>query len=270
MYISNVNTASIHLISLTTEEYDDNRLTIHSNEHLTLFYILKGAMSYEVDGETTNLKRHDLLIVNPNHQIDMSLLRKSEWIRFEIDGIVFTSSYDIAVDLQTFVVHDQNTIIRKYLELLSVEYSYYTKGTDMILRKLTENIIVHILRNKGLSIKDSQKQVKHDEIQNVQDFIRSNFTRKLTLDELADTANINKYYFIRLFKQKTGLSPIDYLIHVRLAEAEKLLTESDVSITEISDLVGFHSPSHFSKTFKESNHITPSQFRKKYRNKRNQ
>ncbi len=267
MYISNVNTASIHLKNLITEKHDDHHLTIETNEHLVLFYILKGAMTYELEEETVTLKRHDLLIVNPNNQIDMTLLRKVEWIRIEVEGIVFTSSFDIARNKETFVIHDHNTIIKKYLELLMIEHSYYTKGTDMILRKLTENIVVHILRNKGLSIKDSQKQIKHDEIQAVQDYIRLNYTRKLTLDELADTANINKYYFIRLFKQKTGLSPIDYLIHVRLAEAEKLLTETNISITEISDRVGFHSPSHFSKTFKESNHITPSQFRKKYRNK---
>lgn len=266
MYISNVNTASIHLMSLSTEVNDDHHLTIQTNKHLTFFYILKGALTYKSEGETTNLKRHDLLIVNPNQQLDITLLRKVEWVRFEVDGIVFTSSYDISADSQTFVVHDNDTIIKKYLELLTIEHAYFAKGTEMILRKLTENIIVHVLRNKGLSIKDSQKQIKHDEIQAVQDYIRKNYTKKLTLDELAETANINKYYFIRLFKQKTGLSPIDYLIHVRLAEAEKLLTETNTSVTEISDQVGFHSPSHFSKTFKESNHITPSQFRKKYRN----
>ena len=76
--------------------------------------------------------------------------------------------------------------------------------------------------------------------------------------------DINKYYLIRLFKQQTGLSPIDYLIHVRLEEAEKLLAKSNITVSDISDRVGFHSPSHFSKTFKENNHCTPSQYRKRY------
>ena len=92
MYISNVNTASIHLMSLSTEVNDDHHLTIQTNKHLTFFYILKGALTYESEGETTNLKRHDLLIVNPNQQLDITLLRKVEWVRFEVDGIVFTSS----------------------------------------------------------------------------------------------------------------------------------------------------------------------------------
>ena len=66
-----------------------------------------------------------------------------------------------------------------------------------------------------------------------------------------------------MFKQRTGLSPIDYLIQVRLAEAEKLLAESNYTVSKIADYVGFHSPSYFSKSFKEVNDCTPSEYRKK-------
>ena len=166
-----------------------------------------------------------------------------------------------------FIISDTSQTLKQYLDLALIEKEQRFRGSEIILKKLLECVMVHILRNNELSIKDSSIQVKHNEIEIIQQYIRDNFSKKLTLDDLSELVNINKYYLIRLFKQQTGLSPIDYLIHVRLAEAEKLLAHSNVTVSKISDMVGFHSPSHFSKTFKESNHCTPSTYRKRYASK---
>ena len=191
-------------------------------------------------------------------------IRKIDWIKINLSGILFTSSEEINSPKQTFIADDPNAIIKMYLDLCLTELKHPFRGTDIVLKKNLEAVLVHILRDSCLSIKDATVQVKNDEIDQVQEYIAENFHQKISLDELSEFVGINKYYLIRLFKQKTGLSPIDYLIHVRLQEGERLLSQTDITISEISDMVGFHSPSHFSKTFKESNHCTPSQYRKKH------
>lgn len=267
MYISNINSSSIKLQSIVTEGVvkTQDPVEFYSEEYLTLIYIVKGAANYSTHDESGDVKKRDVIILNPDNPFKLAPLRKLEWIRITLSGILFTSSLEIDSTNPIFVTEDKSQSIKRYLDLAILEDTHRFRGTELILKKLLESVMVHILRNNELSIKDASAQVKNDEIERIQEYIRKNYSQKITLDDLSDHVGINKYYLIRLFKQKTGLSPIDYLIHVRLAEAEKLLASSDVTISKISDMVGFHSPSHFSKTFKESNHCTPSAFRKKHR-----
>lgn len=268
MYISNVNSASIKLKSIESERVAvEEAQTIHSEDNLILLYIHKGALNYKHDGHQGEIKKRDLVILNPRQSIEIEPIRKIEWIQIKLTGILFTSSLEINSENQLFIISDTSQTLKQYLDLALIEKEQRFRGSEIILKKLLECVMVHILRNNELSIKDSSIQVKHNEIEIIQQYIRDNFSKKLTLDDLSELVNINKYYLIRLFKQQTGLSPIDYLIHVRLAEAEKLLAHSNVTVSKISDMVGFHSPSHFSKTFKESNHCTPSTYRKRYTSK---
>lgn len=265
MYISNVNSASIKLKSIVQENIPIGQdLSLLSEDELVIIYIHKGSASYRHNNEEGEIKKRDLIILNPNYQLDLSPIRKIEWIKVTLSGVLFTSSLEANSQEQLFIVGDKGQSIKHYLDLALMEMDNPFRGSEIILKKLLECVMVHVLRNNELSIKDSTTQVKHNEIEIIQTYIRENFSKKITLDELSDLVDINKYYLIRLFKQQTGLSPIDYLIHVRLEEAEKLLSQSNVTISKISDIVGFHSPSHFSKTFKESNHMTPSSYRKKY------
>lgn len=268
MYISNVNSASIKLKSIESEKIAvTENLTIQSDDQLILLYIHKGALNYQHDGHQGEIKKRDLVILNPHQTIEIEPIRKIEWIQIKLTGILFTSSLEINSANQLFIISDTTQTLKQYLDLALIEKDQRFRGSEIILKKLLECVMVHVLRHNELSIKDSSVQVKHNEIETIQQYIRDNYSQKLSLDDLSDLVNINKYYLIRLFKQQTGLSPIDYLIHVRLAEAEKLLAHSNVTISKISDMVGFHSPSHFSKTFKESNHCTPSVYRKRYANK---
>lgn len=267
MYISNINSASIKLESIHLEKVPANEsLTVHSQDHLVMIYIHKGAADYHFNTSSGELKKRDIIILNPNQAIKIDPIRKIEWFKLDISGIVFTSSSEVESQEQLFIVPDHTQTIKYYLDLALLEFNQPFRGSDLVLRKLVECAMVHVLRHHELSIKDAAVQIRNGEIENIKQYIRENYHRKVSLNELADLVDINKYYLIRLFKQQTGLSPIDYLIHVRLSEAEKLLAQSSVSISKISDIVGFHSPSHFSKTFKEKNNLTPSAYRRQYAN----
>ncbi|MGF3214562.1 helix-turn-helix domain-containing protein [Facklamia sp. P12945] len=265
MYISDINSASVKLDSIQSEKITSSqRFTVQSSDKLVLIYVHKGAADFISEEKIGGFKKRDIIILNPNHSIEIQPIRKLEWFRVEISGILFTSSAEIESMDNIFIVCDQSQTIKNYLDLALIEYKQPFRGSELVLRKLIECVMVHVLRHHELSIKDSSIQVRHQEIEIIKNYIREHFSEKVTLEQLSDIVDINKYYMIRLFKQQTGLSPIDYLIHVRLSEAEKLLAQTSITISKISDIVGFHSPSHFSKTFKESNHMTPSAYRRKF------
>lgn len=93
------------------------------------------------------------------------------------------------------------------------------------------------------------------------EYIHAHYSKDLSLSEIAAEAFLSEYHFARLFKKIFGLTPHHYLAAVRIEQARKLLSESDLSIVEVSARVGYSSQSHFTKVFREQTGFTPAEFR---------
>ncbi|WP_292231112.1 AraC family transcriptional regulator [Mesorhizobium sp.] len=95
----------------------------------------------------------------------------------------------------------------------------------------------------------------------IQQFLKENFSRKLSLAEMAAVCDLSPYHFVRAFSKTFGVSPYQSVLLLRLDFAEKLLTDSRMSITDIADLSGFSSQSHFTTMMRKYRHVTPQQLR---------
>lgn len=100
------------------------------------------------------------------------------------------------------------------------------------------------------------------------DYINMNYTEDITLDKISDVAGFSKFHFSRLFKKFTDMSFYDYLNQRRVKEAEKLLLNPELSITEVAMRSGFSSIATFNRVFKGFKECTPTEFKNLYR-KRN-
>lgn len=100
------------------------------------------------------------------------------------------------------------------------------------------------------------------EIQRAIEIMHARFGERLTVSVLARNVNCSESHFSRLFKQETGLSPLEYLIRIRIDKAKILLSRTDKNATEIALECGFASASHFSGTFHKITGINPLQYRK--------
>jgi len=100
-----------------------------------------------------------------------------------------------------------------------------------------------------------------DKILKVQRYIDKHFQEPLKMDELAKQFYISSCYLSHKFKELTGLSPKQYLMSVRLKNASVLLLNTDMTVSEIADSVGFPDHSNFIKSFKKIYHVLPKDFR---------
>lgn len=100
-------------------------------------------------------------------------------------------------------------------------------------------------------------------MEKAKDYIRQNFQKDLTLDEVSKIVDISPYYFSKLFKQETGENFIEYLTKIRMKNAEKLLLDSSYSIKEICVMSGYGDPNYFSRIFKKYEGVTPSEYRER-------
>lgn len=93
--------------------------------------------------------------------------------------------------------------------------------------------------------------------------LEKGYMRPWTLDDLVQTANMSKGNLIRIFKNATNQTPIEYLIDIRIQHANDLLRKTNLSITEIAYQVGFNDGNYFSRLFKKVQHCSPREYRLK-------
>ncbi|MGG3281075.1 response regulator transcription factor [Paenibacillus solani] len=101
---------------------------------------------------------------------------------------------------------------------------------------------------------------KRSEIIRAQKYVIQHVTEKLTLEEMAGYLNLNSSYFSRLFKRETNQNFIEYVNMVKLQKAKQLLQQSNKTVEEISDYLGYANKSYFIKLFKREIGMTPSEF----------
>jgi two-component system response regulator YesN len=101
---------------------------------------------------------------------------------------------------------------------------------------------------------------KHEAIERACTFIKENYTRDVTLQEVSEHVGMNATYLSLLFKEEMGESYIKYLTQLRMEKAKQLLAQGK-KVAEVSELVGYHSYRHFSELFKKHVGIKPGQFK---------
>lgn len=107
-----------------------------------------------------------------------------------------------------------------------------------------------------------------DRINNIYNFVLSNFKQKITLDEVASLAGMSTNSFCRYFKSKTNKTFSRFLIEIRIGHACKLLVDSDMSVKELCFESGFNNFASFHKYFKEITSKSPLAYRREYLNDR--
>ncbi|NLW22946.1 MAG: helix-turn-helix transcriptional regulator [Tissierellia bacterium] len=96
------------------------------------------------------------------------------------------------------------------------------------------------------------------------DYMKVNYHKPLTLENIADCLGINKCYFCHLFKKEVGKNYSQFLNEIRIEKSKELLTDTDMSILDIALAVGYNNQSYYNMAFKKIVGITPLKYRKKF------
>ena len=146
------------------------------------------------------------------------------------------------------------------LNLIPVE-----KGMNQITSFLQLlKVMSEIMHRKTISKPDFEYNTEHNasRVDKVISFINKNYTRQITLDEIASFASMNATAFCRFFKKETGKTFTKYIFDMRIGYACKLLLMNEMSISQIGVVYGFESISHFNKIFRKVSGYSPTEYRK--------
>ncbi len=135
--------------------------------------------------------------------------------------------------------------------------SRFTKHDEVTIwfNNMMQWMINHFASKKNIS-----HDLEDDEIHKALKFIKENYKEQLTLRMISEYVGLSETYFSKLFTKKVGTSFIDYLTHIRIENAKKLLGSTKLKIYEVSERVGFLNVEHFSRVFKKTTGQSPNSY----------
>jgi transcriptional regulator GlxA family with amidase domain len=99
-------------------------------------------------------------------------------------------------------------------------------------------------------------------VRQLREHIDSNIERRIKVETLANLANLSVCYFVRAFKQSMGATPRDYLMRQRVERTVQLLSDTNMSLSEIAFAAGFADQSHFARRFRQHVGVSPRDYRR--------
>jgi len=271
------------VIVKTLERIQDKTWSMEPNihENYEMVYMKKGFAVFEISGQKVELGPNDIIIIKPlqYHKFSVKSENGCEFIvlNFTFENRINGEYSQIPMeDFLNFVssketgpyialkVSPKNEIVVLMNRILK-ERESSEPGSEFLNYLLIMELFVLLSRALKMEWENSikTKSPKLKELIGIAiNFIHNNFERDISLGDIAKFVFLSPSYFTRAFKEETGMSPINYLLKVRIERAKELLADTSLKISDIALNVGFSNQQRFNEMFKKYAGVTPLQYRK--------
>lgn len=234
------------------------------SEQNILIYCVKGEGFVEIHGERHKILKNTLFIIPKGKPHNYGSIINDPW---DIYWIHFNG------ELAGNYLHSTNTITKIDLSLsnLPILINLFDNIFDALLMGYTINNIIYANQCFGYFLASAfympynkytheDKNIKY--IENSIGFMEINIDKSLSLEDLANFVDLSKSHFNEVFKEKTGYSPVDFFIRLKMQKACSQLDLTPLPISEISAQLGYSDQYYFSRIFKKIMGKCPSDYRK--------
>lgn len=248
---------------------------IHWHNSIEIIYVLKGSLHIKIDTDSFLLNEKEVEIINSDESHEIQGNNDNKVLIFNIDPYFFSKYYkDInnvffytnssTTETQNGFEYDELKIL---LSQILCEYVQKLEDYDEEIEKLLITLLYHLINNfhylthEKEELKEKTEQL--DRYHRIAKYIFNNYNNNITLQEIAKKEFLSPHYLSHEIKYATGYSFTDLINLTRVEESIKLLLDSDMSISEISEKIGFSHVRYYNKNFKIYYCCTPLQYRKK-------
>lgn len=184
------------------------------------------------------------------------------WVHFtgsDVKNIL--RQYGISDNMHIFycgALLEYQSLFRLMIQELQMCREDYQELLAMLLRHIL--ILIHRQMN---NVKKADSRFMTEEIDLAVSYFNEYYNTDICIEEYAASRHMSTSWFIRNFRKYTGFTPMQYILEIRISNAESLLEATEYNITEISRIVGYENPLYFSRLFKKSKGLSPSEYRKR-------
>ena len=256
------------LLNVASSRYGGDWHSVpHTHDHTELFFIVSGKGQFFIQDQIFPVDVNNLVIINPNvaHTEDSLNAQPLEYIVLGIEGVELATSENSNGQF-CILDHFESLEISSCMRNILREMELKNTGYEDICQAYMEILIIRLMRSTSLAVQSEPQVISGNrQCAVARRYIDLHFKEPLTLEQLADEVHMNKYYLSHAFKREYGVSPINYMISRRVEESKYLLAETDLPMSQISQLLGFSSLSYFSQVFRRSQNESPMEYRKNTR-----
>lgn len=252
----------------------------HFHNEYEIFYLIEGERQFFFDNRSYKATSGSLILVNEN-AIHMTRTTSAEdaghdriilyigKTKMEELNALFPNINLIKFFREQYGVFqltpDQQQQFISFYHSLKEDFDHRdTHSLPMISMKIIMYFIDFMRKNQRHTLNDGScdTHTKYNTIYKVSEYISEHYTDSLSLESLANAFFLSKYYLCRSFKEVTGYGINEYIHIHRIKRAKQLLEETSLSISEISQALGYESLTHFEKIFKTYMTLSPLKYRK--------
>lgn len=263
-------------IELYYVDKHDSRYEMVSHWHneFEIVRINEGELNIRLNNRTIKAKAGDIIFVNPetvhgatpDECVYECLVFYLDFLSVGCEGCKYFFDGLIHGDYIVKEHIENNEILCKTVNEIFETMKNKSRGYKFRiiggLYKLFGEIIDNQYYENTGAISETARDGKMLKLKSVLSYMRENYDKQITLQNMADSAGMSPKYFCYFFKEMTKKSPVEYLNTYRIEKASRKLINSSKSVTEIAYSCGFNDLSYFIKTFKEYKGVTPAKFRK--------
>ena len=229
-----------------------------------LLYIAEGKAHFYFSGVDRTVSKGEMVIFRPYDAQSYFYFPKdkcqSYWVHFtgsDVEDIL--NAYQLPKEKNVFYAgnaSDYQWLFEQMIRELQLCRSHYQELLPMLLRHLFLLIDRHLQEGKSAGAH------LQDEIEHAIRYFNENYKKDINIEAYAKTLHISPCWFNRRFKQITKMTPLQYILATRIANAKMLLETKGYNVTETAYEVGFHNALYFSKLFSKHTGMTPSAYKK--------
>ena len=269
---------TFHIFKVDTTRRGNSRDGLHTHDFIEIVYLLSGKMRHQMGGVPFDTEAGDLLFMNRacthafeclgdacyvNVLFSPDLIERSLVTPENAFSILALTAFDEMRGAGDFgrirVFGAERSDIESIIRTMLDEYERKLASWETVVGNCLSTLLVKMLRASASKIEGVEGEKLWRELA---DYIDKNLGTPLSLCELAERSFYNPSYFSRIFKEKFGVSFVEYVTKKRIDVAARLLTESDRTIDEIASFVGFSDRTGLHHAFVRHLGQTPADFRK--------
>lgn len=224
------------------------------------FYDCDGEYTLK-NGEKKYAKRGDVVFLPPFCEYDSQFYgHGKKQVDCILVNLLFSDrdgkEFYLSDNLEVFTPKDSEFIKKEFCDILNI-YSRPIKNTAE-MKAISYKILSYFATVNKETVLDMSR---YRYIANGIKYLETDIKQEKSIEEVAKMCNVSSAYFRRLFKEYSGLSPIQFRIRKKLDMAKDMLVNGTMSIVEISDYLGFENVTYFTRLFKEYEKISPAKYR---------
>ena len=265
-----MNNAYISQCNVTIESADLTRLWTTWGDHNAkfsydkLYFFLDGEGFLEIDGEMFYPKPGELYIIPEGSILSSGTNKDNLFYKYwcHIDSKLIDRSFFKLVNAPKCIKIKNVTKLTEIFKALVTNFKKDDIASHFNARAAIMQMIAFIIDEISNNDEVVAIDFPNDALNIINGYIYDNLKEKITLTSISEVVHFHPNYLIKFFNKYYGTSPLQYVANVRINEAKRLLSTTNMSVKEIASKTGFYDLYHFSKRFKAKTGYSPTDYRK--------